>query len=75
MSSTTNKLKITKGLRTVAIGILCMFIGPIVLNSAFKNEQHPLYYPVMIIAIGICLTAMWLFFKGIKTMVSGLFNE
>jgi len=70
-----DKLKVTKGLRKIALGILLMFIGPVILYSAFKNEEHILYYPVIIIGIAICGTAMYQFFMGLKTLVSGIFND
>lgn len=70
-----DKLKITKGLQKIAFGILFMFIGPVVLNSTFKNEGNVLFYPVLIIGIIICGSAMFLFFKGIKTLVKGIFND
>lgn len=73
--SEIDKIKLTKGLRKVAFAILLMFIGPVVINSAFKNEGHILYYPVLLIGIAICLTAMYQFFMGIKTMVRGIFND
>lgn len=75
MSLPTDKIKLIKGLQTVGIAIICMFIGPIILNSSFKNAHHPLYYPVMIIGGGICLLAMYLFFGGIRKIVSSLFND
>ncbi|WKW47553.1 DUF6095 family protein [Myroides sp. JBRI-B21084] len=71
----TDKTRIYKGLQKIFIAIPLMFVGPIIINSSFKNKEHLLYYPVLILGCLICLYAMYLFFKGLKTMVNGLFND
>ena len=70
-----DKTKIYKGLRKVFIAIPLMFVGPIIIYSSFKNQEHFLYYPVLILGCLICLFSMYLFFKGLRTLVSGLFND
>lgn len=71
----TDKTKIYKGLQKVFIAIPLMFVGPIIIYSSFKNQEHFLYYPVLILGCLICLFSMYLFFKGLRTLVSGLFND
>lgn len=71
----TDRVRVYKGLQKIFFAIPLMFVGPIILNSAFKNEAHFLYYPIVILGCLICLYSMFLFFKGLKTMVSGLFND
>lgn len=70
-----DKTKIYKGLQKVFIAIPLMFVGPIIIYSSFKNQEHFLYYPVLILGCLICLFSMYLFFIGLKTLVSGLFND
>jgi len=70
-----NKIKIYKGLQRIFIAIFLMFIGPVIINSSFKNQEHFLYYPVLVLGCLICLSAMYLFFIGLKKMVSGIFND
>lgn len=70
-----DKTKIYKGLQKVFIAIPLMFVGPIIIYSSFKNQEHFLYYPVLILGCLICLFSMWLFFIGLRTLVSGLFND
>lgn len=70
-----DKTKIYKGLQKVFIAIPLMFVGPIIIYSSFKNQEHFLYYPVLILGCLICLFSMYLFFKGLRTLVSGLFND
>lgn len=70
-----NGKKLNRGLIKIALGILLMFVGPVVLYSSFKNEGHPLYYPVLIFGIMVCIYACFLFFTGLKTFVKGIFND
>lgn len=70
-----NKRNFFRGLRAMAYAIVLAFIGPTVMTSAFKNQEHILYIPVLGIAVLMCLAAIFLGFRGIKLMVKGLFNE
>lgn len=70
-----DKETVFKGIRKVSMAIPMMFIGPVVINSSFKNQGHPFYYPILAIGILICLLSMFLFFRGIVTMVKGFFND
>lgn len=70
-----NKRNFFRGLRSMAYAIVLAFVGPTVLNSAFKNQEHPFYIPVLGIAILMCAAAIALGFWGIKLMVKGLFDE
>lgn len=70
-----NKRNFFRGLRAMAYAIVLAFIGPTVMTSAFKNQEHSLYIPVLGIAVLMCLAAIFLGFRGIKLMVKGLFNE
>nr|WP_317633114.1 DUF6095 family protein [uncultured Flavobacterium sp.] len=70
-----DKVTVLKGVKRVSMAIPLMFLGPIVIHSSFKNQGHPLYYPVLFLGILICLLSMFLFFRGIMTMVKGFFND
>lgn len=70
-----NKRHFFRGLRTMAYAIVLAFIGPTVMTSAFKNQEHVLYIPVLGIAVVMCLAAIFLGFQGINRMVKGLFND
>lgn len=63
------------GLRKIGIAIPIMFIGPVIIYSAFKNKLHPLYYVVLGVGILLCLFSMLWFFKGLLQLVNGLFND
>ncbi len=70
----TDKQLLAKGLRRLAITLLLMFTAPVVLYEAFKNQEHPFYYPVLIFGIVLALAAVSMGFYGIKTLVDALFG-
>ncbi|HLO72562.1 MAG TPA: DUF6095 family protein [Flavobacterium sp.] len=70
----TDKKVLMKGIRYLSAALPLLFIGPIVINSAFKNEKHPLYPFVLVLGIIAALGAMFLIYKGINTMLKSLFD-
>ncbi|MGV7107380.1 DUF6095 family protein [Flavobacterium sp. U410] len=74
MATRTNRKLLYKGIKILAFTLPLLFIGPVVINSAFKNQKHPLYPYVLGLGIVICGFAMYLIFKGINTLVKSLFD-
>ncbi|WP_396164317.1 DUF6095 family protein [Flavobacterium sp.] len=70
----TNKSVLAKGVKYLAGSLPLLFLGPVVITSAFKNENHPLYVYVLVLGIIIALAAMFLIFKGITTVLKSLFD-
>lgn len=70
----TNKSVLAKGVKYLAGSLPLIFLGPVVITSAFKNENHPLYVYVLVLGIIIALAAMFLIFKGITTVLKSLFD-
>ncbi|QED36355.1 hypothetical protein FK178_00850 [Antarcticibacterium arcticum] len=70
----TNKALLGKGLKYFAGAIPLSGIGPIVLYSAFNNQNHPWYLAVLIFGILACAAAVFFMFKGITTLVRSLFD-
>jgi uncharacterized protein HemY len=70
----TNKSVLAKGVKYLAGSLPLLFLGPVVITSAFKNENHPLYVYVLVLGIIIALAAMFLIFKGITTLLKSLFD-
>jgi len=71
----TNKDTLAKGVKFMAGAIPLIFIGPSIIFSAFNNQDKPLYWPVLIGGILLSMTAIYLIFKGIWTIVKALFDE
>ncbi|MES2811367.1 MAG: DUF6095 family protein [Bacteroidota bacterium] len=70
----TNKEILSKGIKYLAFALPLMFIGPSVIFSSFKNQQHPFYIPILGVGIIMCLSAIYLIFKGIQTIMKSLFH-
>ncbi|MEK9957719.1 MAG: DUF6095 family protein [Flavobacteriaceae bacterium] len=64
-----------QGLKRVFLGILCAFIGPVVLMEAFKNEGHPFYWPVLVLGLLFFGGALGYGFWGIRTLVVALLGK
>lgn len=70
----TNKALLLKGLKFLAGALPLSFIGPVVLFSSFKNQENPLFIPVLLLALTAMTAAVYLMFKGISTVMKALFD-
>ncbi|ESU26611.1 hypothetical protein FLJC2902T_25850 [Flavobacterium limnosediminis JC2902] len=70
----TNKTLLVKGIRYLAFSLPLMFIGPSIIHSSFKNQGHPFYIPILGLGVIFCIGSMFLMFRGIQTMIKGLFD-
>tara|TARA_B110000259_G_C14017259_1_gene401772 strand:+ start:2273 stop:2440 length:168 start_codon:yes stop_codon:yes gene_type:complete len=52
-----------------------MFIAPFSIYQAFKNQEHPLYIPVLFFGIICAIAAISLGFLGVKTITDSFFNK
>ncbi|EDP96205.1 DUF6095 family protein [Kordia algicida OT-1] len=73
MTKRTNKELLGKGLKLMAGSLVCMFLGPITIHSAFKNQDKPLYIPVLIVGLAIAVGAIILAFKGMRKIMNSIF--
>lgn len=71
----TNKEKLLKGVKLMGCTLLLLITAPIVLNSSFKNQDHPMFIPVLGIGIVLLVAAIYFGFKGIRTLMGALFND
>ncbi|MDA8657668.1 DUF6095 family protein [Flavobacteriaceae bacterium] len=70
-----NKILLQKGLKRMAVWLFCCFLGPVVVHQAFKNQDHPFYYPILVVGLSILAIAMFYGFLGIRTLVTALLGE
>ncbi|MBF03947.1 MAG: hypothetical protein CMP76_11690 [Flavobacterium sp.] len=70
----TNRKLLAKGIKYLSGTLPLLFIGPIVINSSFKNEESPYYPYVLAIGILISAIAIYLGFKGINIIMKSLFD-
>lgn len=70
----TNKALLGKGLKFMAGALPLIIIGPVVLFSSFKNQDHPWFIPILLIGLLALAGAVFLLFKGIKIIMRSLFD-
>ncbi len=71
----TDKEELAKGVRTLAMSLLFMFLGPGIIFQAFKNKEHPLYIPVLILGLVAAGAAIYFGFKGIRRIMRSMFGN
>jgi len=70
-----NKKVLNRGIRYLAMALPMLFIGPVIIHSSFKNQNNPMFYPVLGFGILVCLTAMWFMFLGLRTVTNSIFDK
>lgn len=71
----TDKELLVKGLKYIAYTIALMFSAPAVLYQAFKNEDHPFFWPVLIVGFVLALLAISMGFYSIKVVMEAIFSR
>ncbi|GAL68635.1 DUF6095 family protein [Jejuia pallidilutea] len=71
----TDKKELFKGIKTMVFALLSLFMGPILLSFAFSKPDDKLYLPLLIIGCAICAMAVFLMFKGIRTIMGSMFKK
>jgi putative effector of murein hydrolase LrgA (UPF0299 family) len=71
----TNKEILNRGLKNIVWALPMFFIGPTVIMSSFKNQQHPFFIPILGLGIIISTLAVILVFKGLKTIMKSQTDE
>ena len=70
----TNKPLLVKGLKTMGLTLVAIFLGPVLLHAGLSNPEKPLYIPLVIAGFVVCGTAIYLGFKGIKIITDSIFK-
>jgi len=71
----TDRKILQKGILFLSIAMPLLFLGPVVIHSAFKNQNHPYYFVVLGIGIVTCLGAMLMMFLGLRKIMNSLFKK
>ena len=74
-NSRPDKELLGKGLKRMGICLFLMFAGPTLLHVTLSNDNKPLYLPLLIISILLCLGAIAMLFIGINTIMNSIFNK
>ncbi|UZO80529.1 DUF6095 family protein [Aquimarina sp. ERC-38] len=75
MEKHTDKELLGKGVQRMAIALILMFAGPVVIHSAFNNKDHFLYYIVLGVGVILAILAIYMGFKGIRTIMDAIFGK
>ena len=70
----TNKEVLVEGIKKMGIAIVLLFAGPILLHLVLTNREKPFFIPLFTIGCFICVLAIYFIFKGIKNIMSSLFD-
>jgi len=71
----TDKEILVKGLKQMGICLALMFIGPTLLHLTLNNKEKPLYIPLLIISLLLCVLAIIFLFLGINTILNSIFKK
>lgn len=70
-----NTSELKKGFSRLAWTLGSSFVGPTVIYQAFKNQNHPWFWPVFGVGCMIALLAIVTGFLGIRSLVNGLLGS
>ena len=70
----TDKELLVKGIKFLAYTVVLMFMAPVVLCQAFKNQENILFWPVLIIGLVLAVGAIAMGFYSIKVLLDSLFG-
>ena len=71
----TSKELLSKAIKYLAGALPLLFIGPSLIYNAFMNKENGWHYLVLAIGIVTCISAVFLMFVGLKTIMRSLFND
>ncbi|WP_179007603.1 DUF6095 family protein [Winogradskyella forsetii] len=71
----TDKDILAKGLKQMGICLLLMFAGPTLLHLTLDNKDKPLYIPLLIVSILLCILAISFLFIGVNTILNSIFKK
>lgn len=71
----TDRKKLMKGAKYLAASIPLAFIGPTTIFYGFGGREQGAYIVMLIFGFLAALAAGFLMFKGIKTVMRGVFND
>lgn len=71
----TDRDLLGKGLKRMGVCLILMFAGPILFRVAVINDDKPLYIPLLVISIIICISAIIMLFIGLNTILDSIFKK
>ena len=70
----TDRSLLVKGLKIMGLTLFTLFTGPFLLHTGLSNPEKTLFVPLVVGGIGVCVTAIYLGFRGIKIIMDSIFK-
>lgn len=71
----TDRKLLLKSLKYFAYTVILMFSAPVIIYQAFKNQEHPFYWPVLILGLLAGIGAIIMAFVSLRTMMRSFFGD
>ncbi len=70
----TNKPLFVKGLKTMGVTLVTIFLGPVLLHIGLANDEKSLYIPLVIVGVLVSGLSIYLGFKGVRIILDSIFK-
>ena len=71
----TDKELLAKGLKSFGYTFVCMLLGPGLFYEAIKNDDNPLFVPVLILGVLFAILAIYLGFRSVNIVMDAVFGK
>ena len=70
----TNKELLSKGIKYMAFTLPLLFLCPYLITLSFLNKDNFSFYIFLFLGIIVFILVIYLFYKGIKTILDSMFK-
>tara|TARA_R110000787_G_scaffold286385_1_gene404523 strand:- start:216 stop:443 length:228 start_codon:yes stop_codon:yes gene_type:complete len=70
----TDTKKLAKGIKYLAFTVPLLFLSPYLMSLSFLNKDNFTFYIFLVLGLIIGITAVYLCFKGINTIMKSMFD-
>jgi hypothetical protein len=71
----TDKALLLKGIKFLVLTVGLMFTAPVILYQAFRNEEHPFFWPVLVVGLILAAAAIGPGFYSVKVVMDAIYNK
>tara|TARA_B100000886_G_scaffold194618_1_gene134106 strand:- start:293 stop:520 length:228 start_codon:yes stop_codon:yes gene_type:complete len=70
----TNKPLFVRGLKTMGLTLVTLFLGPVLLHVGLANDEKSLYIPLVITGVLVSGVSIYLGFIGVRMILDSMFK-
>ncbi|MBK42328.1 MAG: hypothetical protein CMC83_00425 [Flavobacteriaceae bacterium] len=70
----TNKPLFVRGLKTMGLTLVTLFLGPVLLHIGLANDEKSLYIPLVITGVLVSGVSIYLGFIGVRMILDSIFK-